>query len=270
MSDAANKAAFRKELERMTPNGGSHLRDVFDDFLFMASTAFRQATHMFRTREVDVPLEASLHVLKSRYAIPNEFGNALAIMSQAIGTDMRDFLGEFYMENDLGNAKSGQFFTPHAVSEMCARMTVTRESYEEHLAKGKRLKISDCAVGGGSMLIPIAKMMREWDAHPSTWMFDVTDVDLRCVRMCYIQLTLLHAPAFVRHGNSLSLEMYDCWPTLAMAMNPPAFTRDGIEETSGTAPTTHELGSMATIPLPEGQYKSLPWLGKKSRLAHRS
>lgn len=37
--------------------------------------------------------------------------------------------------------------------------------------------------------------------------------------MCYIQLTLLHIPAEVIHGNSLSLEIWSVWRTPAYYMS---------------------------------------------------
>ena len=42
-----------------------------------------------------------------------------------------------------------------------------------------------------------------------------TDVDLRCVHMTYLQASLLHIPAIVQHGNSLSSEVWSRWYTPA-------------------------------------------------------
>src|SRR5579863_8704513 len=39
------------------------------------------------------------------------------------------------------------------------------------------------------------------------------DVDPKCVHMTYLQLSLLHVPAIVVHGNSLSLEEFGHWYT---------------------------------------------------------
>lgn len=201
---------------------GTHLRDVLDDFLFMASTAFRQAVHVFKTGSPDMEMEQSLQVLKSRYKRPNDFGKALACMVKGFEIEANDFLGNFYGAIDAHNEKTGQFFTPCSLSETIARMTLTREHYEATIAQGKRFSISEPAVGAGGMIIQVAKLMREWDAHPTTWYVDCTDVDIRCVRMAYIQFTLLGIPAYIRHGNSLTLEQWDVWPTLTMQMNPLA------------------------------------------------
>ena len=41
------------------------------------------------------------------------------------------------------------------------------------------------------------------------------DIDATAVHMAYVQLTLLHIPAIVIHGNALSLEQWGYWLTPA-------------------------------------------------------
>jgi hypothetical protein len=45
------------------------------------------------------------------------------------------------------------------------------------------------------------------------------DVDPKCVHMSYLQFSLLHIPAVIIHGNSLSLEEFGRWYTPAHIMN---------------------------------------------------
>lgn len=45
--------------------------------------------------------------------------------------------------------------------------------------------------------------------------FQGTDIDITCVRMAYIQTSLLGIPGEVIHGNTLSLE---CWLRLITPM----------------------------------------------------
>jgi hypothetical protein len=40
-----------------------------------------------------------------------------------------------------------------------------------------------------------------------------TDVDLKCVHMCFVQLSLYGIPAVVIHGNSITLQDYSHWFT---------------------------------------------------------
>jgi hypothetical protein len=44
------------------------------------------------------------------------------------------------------------------------------------------------------------------------------DVDAKCVHMAYLQMSLLHIPAIIVHGNSLSGEEFSRWFTPAHIM----------------------------------------------------
>ncbi|MBQ3255855.1 MAG: hypothetical protein IJA67_00365 [Oscillospiraceae bacterium] len=43
-----------------------------------------------------------------------------------------------------------------------------------------------------------------------------TDIDLKCVHMVYIQLSLYGNPAVIIHGNALTVEEWSHWFTPAM------------------------------------------------------
>ena len=65
-------------------------------------------------------------------------------------------------------------------------------------------------------MIAHAHAMRDAGVNYQQHMHAVAvDVDLVAVHMAYIQLSLLHVPAIVVHGNSLSLEVWSEWPTPA-------------------------------------------------------
>jgi len=56
------------------------------------------------------------------------------------------------------------------------------------------------------------------------------DVDVLCVHMCYIQLTLLHISAEVVHGNSLTNEVFNVWYTPAYIMGAASRQVPNLEE----------------------------------------
>ncbi len=66
-------------------------------------------------------------------------------------------------------------------------------------ARHEKKSISDPACGSGRMLLAVAEM------HPH-WLFVGQDVDLRCVRMCAINLALRNLYGYVIQGNSLANE----------------------------------------------------------------
>jgi hypothetical protein len=45
------------------------------------------------------------------------------------------------------------------------------------------------------------------------------DIDPLCVHMCYVQLSLLHIPAIVIHGNTLSGDVWSHWYTPAHVLH---------------------------------------------------
>ena len=62
--------------------------------------------------------------------------------------------------------------------------------------------------------------MREYGVNYQAVMeVQAIDIDVLCVDMCYIQLTLLHISAEVIHGNSLSFEVFRVWYTPSYIMN---------------------------------------------------
>ena len=79
---------------------------------------------------------------------------------------------------------------------MMARMMVSDVPEEErHTVK----RVGDPACGSGRMLLAVAEIQPHWH-------FVGQDVDLRCVRMCAINLALRNLSGYVIHGNSLTDE----------------------------------------------------------------
>ena len=46
-------------------------------------------------------------------------------------------------------------------------------------------------------------------------MIQATDLDVRCVHMTYLHLSLYGIPAVIVHGNTITLDEYDRWYTPA-------------------------------------------------------
>lgn len=45
---------------------------------------------------------------------------------------------------------------------------------------------------------------------------ECSDVDLRCVHMTYLQLSLAGVPAIVKHQDALTRKLYSVWKTPAL------------------------------------------------------
>lgn len=116
----------------------------------------------------------------------------------------QDFLGELYMNLNLGSHWHGQFFTPYHVCELMARMQISDGCQAEIKNKGY-LSVCDPCVGAGAMLIAAASAFRECKVNYHTSaLFIGQDIDPVVAKMAYIQLSLLGCPGYITVGNSLT------------------------------------------------------------------
>lgn len=147
------------------------------------------------------------------------FARMTAFLAQAISCEKDnpcDILGPMFHEMALHNKWKGQFFTPQDVCDLMAAVTVGNNN----IATGKGyITVCEPTCGSGAMLFGMAKQVLKQEFSISDNMVAfATDVDLRCVHMTYIQLSLYGIPAVVTHGNSLTLEEWSHWYTPAYVL----------------------------------------------------
>ena len=70
-----------------------------------------------------------------------------------------DFLGELYMNLELGNKHAGQFFTPYSVCRLMAECSIQDDLLKEQIEKYGWISINDCACGAGATLVAAANYM---------------------------------------------------------------------------------------------------------------
>jgi type I restriction-modification system DNA methylase subunit len=122
-----------------------------------------------------------------------EFGRMLEIYTQAVEEDpFQDILGETFMRLDVNSVRAGQFFTPMNIAEMMAKMQFDKAAFETCIQEKGYVTVCDPAVGSGVMLLAFAKVVHAELGRPalSKIRFYGTDIDLRCVLMCRIQLRM--------------------------------------------------------------------------------
>ena len=125
--------------------------------------------------------------------------------------DPCDILGGIYHELNLNNEWNGQHFTPDNVCRLMAQITL---SSDELSVKDGPITINEPTCGSGTMVIGAiwAMQQQDFDYRRNTF-FVAQDIDIRCVWMTYIQLSLYEIPAMVIHGNTLTMEEWDRWYT---------------------------------------------------------
>ena len=117
----------------------------------------------------------------------------------------QDFMGDLFMNLELGNEYRGQFFTPYCVSSMMARMISGMDALKSKIESKGWITVSDPACGAGGMLAAFANVCMSCDVnYQRSVLFVAQDVDYTAACMCYIQLSLLGCPGYVVIANTLS------------------------------------------------------------------
>lgn len=188
---------------------------VFADFVEMGAIALSNPVDL-RAREVRE--QRYMEVVK-RYR-PDEatkFPQMLAVLTMAFEEDTSDVLGATFHELELHNKWAGQFFSPYPLCRMMAKMILgDKADLEARIKKRGFVTAQEPTSGSGAMIIALAHEMRELGINYQKHLHvTAVDVDPKCVHMTYLQLTMLHIPAVVIHGNSLSLGNFAQWYTPA-------------------------------------------------------
>lgn len=208
----------RKNLIKLIEaNGHRHGHwQVFSDFVEMAAISISNAVDLARHagREARYLEIVRKYEREEVERFPRMLGELVAELECAPA----DVLGSVFMEMDLGSKWHGQFFTPYHLCRLMAGMMV-----DDHMrglidARGF-IRANEPACGGGAMVIALAEEMYAAKINYQQHLHVVAqDLDLKAVHMAYVQLSLLHIPAVVIHGNTLALEERSHWLTPAHIM----------------------------------------------------
>ena len=224
---------------------------VFTDFVEMGAIAFSNGIDLAQR---DARERRYMEVIK-RYEeaeiklFPQMVGTLIADLED----EPDDVLGKTYHELELHNKWSGQYFTPFPLCRAMAKMVVGDGAHiKDKLADRGYLTASEPACGSGAMVIALALELKEQGVNYQQQLHvTAVDVDAKCVHMTYLQLSLLHIPAIVVHGNSLSLEEYGRWYTPAHIMNGWNYRLRRAEPTAEAPTPTEESEGVATPSEPE-------------------
>lgn len=222
------------------------LWDVFQDFLMMGAVSISNCVDLSHkeAREKEYMDTIQKYSPEEQGQFPILFANLVNTMEQCIREGrMEDVLGKLYQELDLQNEWKGQFFTPQNLSDFMGRITFGDDVQEIIMRRGF-ITALEPACGSGVMVLGLTNAMRDAGFnYCAELMVDAMDIDIRCVYMAYIQLSLYGIPAVVRHGNALTLEEWSQWYTPIYMLNGwkwrRAFMQQGkAEEIPGEAAKT--------------------------------
>ncbi len=150
-----------------------------------------------------------------RKLIVDIFSKIFALSSSVVYDNGRfdDYLGELFMRCNQSSKFAGQFFTPYHISKLMAKMTLS----DIETPPQKTLTICDpCCGGGGLAMAALDVLKNDYNINYAMDCFiECADIDIRCVHMTYLQLSLAGVPAIVKHQNTLSKELWSVWKTPA-------------------------------------------------------
>lgn len=258
---AANGSDLGKLMRQAA--GRHHLWDVFADFCEMAALSIantcdiaqrekREARYLDRIRRYE-PAEQKL------------FPEMMAALVDRMEAGPDDVLGRLFSELELHNADRGQFFTPYSVCQLMARVQIGDGArLREAVERQGFVTVSEPACGAGAMMIAFAEAMREAGIEPQRHMHATCqDVDSRGVHMCFLHLSLLHIPAIIIQGNTLTMECREVWYTPAHILGGWSYRlkinhAHPLIQPARAEPIQVEAAPAVVIPDPEPQPVTVP------------
>lgn len=193
--------------------------EVFQDWLAVSAIAISNAVDWKQQeRREEIYLE-----IIAKYSKPEQekLAEALAELVLALQREQHiqgptDILGQVFHALELHSKYKGQFFTPPHICELMGSMVLDGENLAATIAKKGYITVCEPCIGSGGMVLGTAKAMANKHLNYQQQML-VTgiDIDLKCVQMAYLQLSLLGIPAVIIHGNSLTDEVWSRWYTPA-------------------------------------------------------
>lgn len=147
------------------------------------------------------------------------FPKILGEVVMALETAPQDVLGSTFHELELHNKARGQFFTPYALCQTMALMTISGDDLHKNIEERGYITAHEPAVGAGATIIALAEALKDAGINYQQHLHvKAVDIDPRAVHMAYVQFSLLHIPAQAIVGDTLRLEFREDWFTPAHVM----------------------------------------------------
>lgn len=174
---------------------------VWTDFIF--ATACSLANSVDREGPIHDQREAEYKECIERLEGVDKAAQLLACVVKAFEENPeQDFLGNLFMNLDLGSHWKGQFFTPYCLARAMGAMQYA--GVNEKMAVKGYASVLDPACGAGVTLIATANVMKENGInYQQNALFVGQDIDRVAGLMCYIQLSILGCAGYIVIGDSL-------------------------------------------------------------------
>jgi type I restriction-modification system DNA methylase subunit len=210
--------AHRQNIIRMIDEVGRRhdRRMVFRDFVTMSAVALSKLDLRQAEAREDLYMQTVCKYSREEAAT---IAHMFAELQEGLHVSPRDILGEIYMQLELGNSRMGQFFTPHHICQLMADITMSDDIVAK-VARHGFVTVNEPASGSGATIIAMMLAIQDRGLNYQRHVHVIaTDLDSTAAMMAYVQLSLMHVPAVIVHGNTLTLEEYSHWYTPAHIMD---------------------------------------------------
>lgn len=194
----------QKEIVRMFEsfNGKYSMYSLFQDFIVMAAIAISNSVDLVHREE----REKSYLQIAGKYTAAELDVFARIFAEVVLGLESnpnQDFLGEMYMNLDMGNEHAGQFFTPYNVCSLMAK--ISEPNIQARIERDHWISCMDCACGAGALLVAFAnECLSQKVNYQTSVLFVAQDIDYTVGCMCYVALSLLGCAGYVKVANSIT------------------------------------------------------------------
>lgn len=179
--------------------------EVFTDWIRCCAIAISNGCQLIHDKIWNEREKDYIETIK-RYSMENRrvFSKMMSMLVETIEWEISDVLGEIYMRSNMGNAATGQFFTPYHISKLTAKVALKNYDGQE------KITMNEPSCGGGGMIIAVADVLNEKGINYQKKMDVIAqDIDWKGVYMCYVQLSILGIKAVCVQGNTLLTKYKD-------------------------------------------------------------
>lgn len=243
--------------------GNKHsIWNVFEDWLKVCSISISNAVdwNQANEREEQYLETINKYTPEEQKVLTKTFAELVdALQKEAVTGGPCDLLGKVFHALELHNKYHGQFFTPFHICEFMGQVALADGGEagnvaSEALHKKGYLSVCEPCVGSGGMVLGFAKAMHNNKMNYCDQMVAYCcDIDIKCVHMAYLQLSLYGIPAVIIHGNSLTNEEWSRWYTPVYMINGWPFKErvENLFETINEATKDRQTVNAEEVPHPQ-------------------